>query len=152
MTIGERIRELRKSNNLTLVQFGSRIGIRNNTLSQIENGVNGCSNQIIISICREFGVSEKWLREGAGQMYIESDTFDLSEYIKQRGLTELESKILKTYFSFSKEERESIENKFEELWNSDNGSPDLHSQFPADPAELEAMYPVEPDPASSGVG
>lgn len=70
--IGERIRQLRKDTlNLTLVEASSRLGISNQSLSAIETGKNNPSDQTIRSICREFGVREKWLRSGEGSMYMQ---------------------------------------------------------------------------------
>lgn len=37
---------------------------------QYEMGRNDPSDAVIISICREFGVSESWLRNGEGEMFI----------------------------------------------------------------------------------
>lgn len=70
-TIGERVRAIRKSNKLTVVAFGTRIGITNPSVSNIENGKTNPSDQTIRSICREFGVNELWLRYGeeGGEMY-----------------------------------------------------------------------------------
>lgn len=70
-TIGERVRAIRKSNKLTVVAFGERIGITNPSVSNIENGKTNPSDQTIRSICREFGVNELWLRYGeeGGEMY-----------------------------------------------------------------------------------
>ena len=70
-TIGERVRAIRKSNKLTVVAFGARIGITNPSVSNIENGKTNPSDQTIRSICREFGVNELWLRYGeeGGEMY-----------------------------------------------------------------------------------
>lgn len=67
--MNERIKELRKSLNLTMEKFGERLGVKKNTISQYESGVNGVSEQVIKSICREFNVSEEWLRTGEGEMY-----------------------------------------------------------------------------------
>lgn len=70
-TIGDRVRAIRKSNKLTVVAFGTRIGITNPSVSNIENGKTNPSDQTIRSICREFGVNELWLRYGeeGGEMY-----------------------------------------------------------------------------------
>lgn len=38
MTLGERIREVRKSLKMTMDQFGERIGVTKSTISNIENG------------------------------------------------------------------------------------------------------------------
>lgn len=69
----ERIKEIRKALGLTLEQFGEAIGIKKSSLSLIENGINSPSEQTIKSICREFNVSEEWLRTGEGEMFIPLD-------------------------------------------------------------------------------
>ena len=71
MTHGERIREVRKALGLTLEKFGGRIGIKKGAVSQIENGVNNLTDANIKAICREFDVSEDWIRNETGDMFIE---------------------------------------------------------------------------------
>lgn len=65
----ERIKELRKTLGLTLESFGDKVGVGKSTISRIENGTNGLTEQMILSICREFNVNEEWLRSGAGEMF-----------------------------------------------------------------------------------
>ena len=66
----ERIKELRKTLDLTLEGFGNKIGVTKTTISRIENGVNSVTNQMLTSICREFNVNEEWLRTGEGEMFV----------------------------------------------------------------------------------
>lgn len=66
----ERIKELRKTLDLTLEEFGNKIGVTKTTISRIENGVNSVTNQMLTSICREFNVNEEWLRTGEGEMFV----------------------------------------------------------------------------------
>lgn len=71
MDIGERIRYLRKSVlEQTLDEFGSRIKLGKSAVSNMETGQRGVTDQTILSICREFGVSEQWLRYGEGEMMV----------------------------------------------------------------------------------
>ena len=65
-----RIKTLRKELNLTQEKFGERLGMKKNSISQIENGVNALTEQLLVSICREFSVNEEWLRTGNGEMFI----------------------------------------------------------------------------------
>ena len=65
-----RIREIRKDNNLTQIEFGERIGVKGNTITGYENGIRIPSDAIILSICREFNVNEDWLRTGHGEKYL----------------------------------------------------------------------------------
>ena len=84
MTIGERIRDVRKSNGLTLEKFGERIGMKAGALSQLENGKTNPSDQTILSIIREFGVDRDWLRDGTGTMEPERPRKDaISAYCGQ---------------------------------------------------------------------
>lgn len=70
MTQGERVREVRKSLGLTLEKFGEKIGMKKNSVSQIENGKNNVTDANVKAICREFNISEEWLRTGSGNMRI----------------------------------------------------------------------------------
>ena len=68
MTLGERIKKVRKEFSLTQQNFGGRIGIKQNSVALIESGKRNVSDQAILSICREFSVNEEWLRTGEGEM------------------------------------------------------------------------------------
>lgn len=70
-TLNERVKQLRKTLDLTMEKFGDRLGVKKNSISQIESGKNSLTEQMIKSICREFDVGEEWLRNGTGSMFIE---------------------------------------------------------------------------------
>lgn len=73
MTQGERIREVRKALGLTLEKFGEKIGMKKNSVSQLENGKNSVTEQVVKAICREYNVDYMWLTTGEGEMFIDSD-------------------------------------------------------------------------------
>lgn len=67
MTVGERLREYRKTYaKLTLEEFGKRIGFGKSAVSEVENGNNAMSKQMKTAICKEFNLNEEWLMEGVG--------------------------------------------------------------------------------------
>ena len=70
MTIGERVKTLRKELGLTLEKFGAPLGVQRSALSMIENDKSGIGDRTILLICREYSVSEKWLRDGDGEMFV----------------------------------------------------------------------------------
>ncbi len=71
MDIGERIRYLRKNVlRQTLDEFGAKIKLGKSAVSNMETGQRGVTDQTIMSICREFGISEQWLRYGEGDMMV----------------------------------------------------------------------------------
>lgn len=59
-----RIKEIRKDNKMTQVEFGEKIGVKGNTITNYENGLRNPTDAVIKAICREFGVNEEWLRDG----------------------------------------------------------------------------------------
>ena len=70
-TFGDRIKEVRKSLNLTQQKFADRIGTKQNTVAQYEIGRNVPIDPVITAICREFNVNEIWLRTGEGEPFQE---------------------------------------------------------------------------------
>ncbi len=75
-SLGKRVREIRRSLKMTQEEFGSKIGIKKNSLSQIESGKNSLTQQNIVAICKVFNVNESWLRTGDGEMFIELSADD----------------------------------------------------------------------------
>ena len=72
MTINERVFDLRKNTlHLTMEEFGKQLGVQKSAVSKIEKGVVSVSDQIFISICREFHVRPEWLRDGTGDMFVQ---------------------------------------------------------------------------------
>lgn len=67
----DRIKQIRKSMKLTQSEFGERIGVKGNTVTNYESGLRSPSDAIVVSICREFGVNEVWLRTGEGEPFQE---------------------------------------------------------------------------------
>lgn len=69
-SIGDRIKYLRKEQlNKTQKEFGSRIGLKPNSVSDIESGKNKPTEQTLKAICREFNVSYLWITEGVEPIY-----------------------------------------------------------------------------------
>lgn len=61
-SIGERIKYLRKEVlNKTQKEFGDKIGLKPNSISDIESGKNNPTDQTIKAICREFSINRDWL-------------------------------------------------------------------------------------------
>lgn len=70
-TIGERIKMIRKKEQLSRRAFGEILGTSENTIVNIECERLKRPDQkesLYKLICREFGVNEKWLLTGEGKM------------------------------------------------------------------------------------
>lgn len=78
----DRIKQIRKSKNLTQTGFGDRIGVKGNTVTNYETGLRTPTDAVVKAICREFGVNEGWLRDGTGEMFIpKSKDEEISELL-----------------------------------------------------------------------
>lgn len=95
MTEGERIKQIRKDNRLTLEQFGNIIGVTQTTISRIENGKRNLTEAMRKSICREFRIDPIWLSTGEGDMFIDQSV-ELIEMLDK--LLHNESKLANTMF------------------------------------------------------
>lgn len=72
MEIHERIKHLRKDKlHMTQDDFAPKIDISRSNLGNIEIGRIAVTERVISAICREFNVSEKWLRTGEGEIFEE---------------------------------------------------------------------------------
>lgn len=71
MEIKDRIKQVRKTMNLNQTEFGKKVGTKQSSIASYENGSRQPLDAVINSICREFSVSEKWLRTGEGDMFIQ---------------------------------------------------------------------------------
>lgn len=65
----ERLKALRLKLNLTQSAFASRIGTTQNVVANYEIGRRNPSSSALNNICKEFNVSETWLRTGEGEMF-----------------------------------------------------------------------------------
>lgn len=120
MTHGERIRAVRKMLGLTLEKFGDKIGMKKNSVSQIENGKNAMTDQVAKSICREFNVDYTWLTTGEGHMFLPDDrNSDIARLTKQL-LTEennsFKNRFISMLSNLSVDEWEFLERKAQELY------------------------------------
>ena len=87
MTIGERIKKVRKENDYTQQALADRIGIKQNSIALIESGKRNASDQVILAICREFNLNEEWLRTGDGEKSKPAATTALDALAAERGLS-----------------------------------------------------------------
>lgn len=127
--MNERLKKLRKTLNLTQQEFADKIGIKRNSFANYETGRNTPMDAIIVSICREFNVSEDWLRNGVGDMFLPTDrNADIAKLTKQ--LLNEESDSFKNRFvsmlaNLTIDEWEFLERKAKELCEISNEKDNL---------------------------
>lgn len=142
--MNDRIRLLREKLGLSRVAFGQKLGVSGDVINNLERGRVEIKEPMIKLICREFGVNENWLRNGIEPIYISSTTFNLDEFVKSRGASDLELEIMKSYFDLDPDVRKKLMDHFKNLLAAPKH--DLFDGVPDTPEELEKRFPpVDPD-------
>ena len=96
---------------LTQIQFGKQFGVPSQSqMASIERGETKVSESRIMLICKEFGVSEKWLRNGEGEMFdVASDSpkgSALEQLSKEYNLSASERSYIQSFVTKSRDDRE----------------------------------------------
>ena len=106
--MNDRIKELRKTLNLTQNGFADRLGVKRNTVAQWEIGVNNLSEQVTRAICREFNVNEIWLRTGEGEMFVPAPSGALDMLAQEYDLSVGAQILIKRFLELKPENQQAV--------------------------------------------
>ena len=115
MTQGERVKEIRKSLGLTLEKFGEKLGVGKTAISKIEKGERNLTEQMTISICREYNVNYDYLIRGEGDMFDDLPQTVIDELCAQYNLSDSEKAIIEMYVSLPEDFRQLLKERTTEL-------------------------------------
>lgn len=111
----ERIKEIRRAVGCTQQEFADRLGLKRNTIATYEIGKAVPSDRTISDICREFRVSEVWLRTGEGEMFLrQTEAEQLAEITTRMELDQddpfisMITSAVKSYYKLSETEKSAI--------------------------------------------
>jgi len=124
--LNERIKKIRKYYGLTLEAFGKRVGITRSAVGRIEKGERKVTEQMILSICREFNVNEDWFRNGGSDdkmIKIEYGTSELNDFFAEitAGKDPFIADMLLKYKRLSPLHKKAIWEIYEELKKEEEG-------------------------------
>ena len=113
--VTERIKEIRRAVGCTQQEFADRLGLKRNTIATYEIGKAVPSDRTISDICREFRVSEVWLRTGEGEMFLrQTEAEQLAEITTRMELDQddpfisMITSAVKSYYKLSETEKAAI--------------------------------------------
>ena len=115
-----RVKEIRKTTKLSQDAFGTRLGITGAGISKIENGHRGLTDQMILLICKEFNINEKWLRSGKGEMFKPVRPYGIEQLAQSYQLDDLDATIIKEYLSLDANKRKIIKDYIVSVVNQCN--------------------------------
>lgn len=118
LTIGERIKKIRKTLQLNQVSFAKKINLKQAAIGLIENNQRNVSDRVIQDICRVYNINENWLLFEKGEMFAQSNTFSLDEYAKLNGMTDLELDVIKCYLQLPADVRKLVLEHFKQYFSS----------------------------------
>jgi transcriptional regulator with XRE-family HTH domain len=78
-TIGNRIKFIRKKENLRQVDFASRVLVSASYISKVESGKEIPSDIFVKLVALEFDISYEWLKDGKGEIQISKTSYDYFE-------------------------------------------------------------------------
>lgn len=153
----ERIRELRRHLNMTMEEFGARIGLTKSAVSFIESGRNGARDQTVFAICREFGVNEHWLRTGDGEMFEQTRETVLDKLCAEYDLGAEHRAIVEGFLDLTPQDRDVVLKYFHNVFSRSASPaaqsaavPDSEAQRIAESDEYKSLVeknePAEDEP------
>lgn len=108
MTLGERIRKLRRELDLTQSEFAGRIGTTANVMTNYEKGRRNPSKSVINNICKTFDVSEAWLRTGEGEMFLAKPSAALDALAQEYRLSNGEYVLIEKFLNLKPDTRAAL--------------------------------------------
>ena len=141
--MNERIRKIRKVKGMSQAEFGKAIGLSQRSVSEIEVGSNAITERNFDAICKAFSVNPDWLRNGVGEMFIESRDALVASVVAEYGLTEDDAVLIRTYLDLTPEQRAGVMayiKKFAANMAAQMGLPPLEDEKPD--------YELSPDEAA----
>lgn len=69
-TLGKRLKEIRQSKNLTLLDLSKLLKVSAGYLSEVENNKKSFSQKTLISLTEKTGINIHWLLTGEGNIFI----------------------------------------------------------------------------------
>ena len=138
--MNERLKELRKTLNLTQQAFADRLGVKRNTVATYETGKSNPSDAAVLLICREFKVSEIWLRYGTGEMFIPEPENELESLKERYSLSQAECSLIDFFVNMNEKDRKTVLDFVVHAADAIREN-DLFFGVPETSEELEAKYP-----------
>lgn len=103
-----RIHAVRAQADLTMAEFAKRIGMTTSSISLFESGKATPSDRTVLSICREFGVNERWLRTGEGEMFEQTRASVLDRLSTEYDLSREQRSVIEAFLDLDPQERDVI--------------------------------------------
>lgn len=113
---------------LSQADFAEMLNLKRNSISLIEVGKRNPSDRTISDICEKFNVSESWLRNGTGDVFIKTPSSTMEQLKKEFHLDEFAYSFVYEYLKLDDEKRNAVQEFF---YNVLNGMDAIERSEPA---------------------
>ena len=145
-----RIKAVRSYYKMTQTQFGSKLGVKGNTITSYETGTRVPSDSIIMSICREFGINRAWLETGEGEMLAETTSRTLDRIRERYGASDIFRAMLDVYATMTSAQQDAFEEYINMLAQAVATGQNPATVRPSLPTEAEIAKSTATEDAPSG--
>ena len=136
--MNSRIVELRTALKLSQNEFGERIGLSRSGLADVERGHRPVQDRHIKLILAAFPqVSEEWLREGVGEMFVRDDN-PIRNIMKKHGFPAIVEKLLTAYDHLAPDEQAAVLKYATEFVTEIVASAEQPLRIPTEEEEIDA--------------
>ncbi|NBH12717.1 XRE family transcriptional regulator [Lachnospiraceae bacterium] len=137
--MNERIRELRKMLGISQSEFAETLNLKQNSISLIEVGKRNPSDRTISDICQKFNVSEEWIRNGTGDVFIKTPSSTIEKLREEFHLDDFTCSFVYEYLKLDEKKRNAVQEFF---YNVLNGM-DVADRHESEPESSEHKAAVE---------
>lgn len=141
MSIGKRIKELRKDIlKLNQTDFAAPLGLTHAAIGAYEKDLRNVSEPSILSICREYGVSEQWLRTGEGDVFASNQVPStiVSGLAQEYDLDLMDQNLIAEYLKLDKQSRDVLKGYIKRVFLASDEEAAIKKEVAEYEAELRA--------------
>ena len=140
MEIYERMKLLRRELGMNQVDFAAPLGLKQSTIGNYESGSRGVSDATILAICREYGVSEQWLRTGEGEIFTSNQVPStiVSNLAQEYDLDLMDQNLIAEYLKLDKQSREVLKGYIRRVFLASDEEAAIREEVASYEAELRA--------------
>ena len=104
MSIGERLKLIRKESGLNQTEFGARINLSQTTIGLYESNNRAITDRALSQICSTFNINETWLKTGEGEMRRATSPL----FLRDSSLDATDREIIESYIRMTPTQRQFI--------------------------------------------
>ena len=138
MSIGERLKLIRKESGLNQTEFGARINLSQTTIGLYESDNRVVTDRAISQICTTFNINERWLKTGEGEMRRTANPL----FLKDSSLDAADREILESYIRMTPTQRQFIKDWIRNIAQTITDATAPPTEKPPRAAEKERTAPL----------